>query len=729
MDIQLSEEQENILHCYQKGGNLTVVAVAGAGKTTTILLLAKHCPEKQFLVLTYNRRLSDETKCRIKKWNITNVEMQTYHGFCTKYYGQSHNDAMFSKLVTASPNNQMSGRLKCFDTIIIDEMQDMTELYYNFISNKLKHMNESLQMILLGDPRQTIYQFNGGHEKYLLDPETHWLRPFTKCHLDTTYRLTHKITNVVNTLLCSKYPQPFKMKATDKSSNLPVEYHFIDIYFGGQNIIFQQIKEYGLDGVLLIACSVKEKTPVYSCLNSLSAKGVNMCVLKDEEPLDPDVLRNKLVASSIHKQKGCERRCVIIYGLDCSYHTYYGKDKPLTDYLNLIYVACTRSLEKLVIIGAKNHGFLKNWNQSELRSLVSSGDLKVYGKPSNKCNCSLTFKCQCARQPEKILNVTDLVHYRSFSWLNEFIHQPTVKINRIDSNEMELTSEKKAQMKNGLVEHVSNIYGVLIPIIVEFHLYQQIKIIEYIISDRFAVDFKETQLIKHLNQDKRYEVYVIYEKIRKSGITDLSQLIDNFLSDFGMLSVCITCYDSYIYLIHQIDNYDWIEKQYVIDCCERLLNFKNNLQSEQNDSGSNKAEMSVYANFNMVCQHDEHVPVKFNIYGRIDDMIGKSIIEYKVSKNVGDNMHISQLLIYLWLLKLSTGYLFYPNCATTIKIDITDFNKFNEYTTDWFNRLSMEYYQVMLKSKFDPSKYTKKHADVEEDFIKDKNVLGKKCLL
>jgi len=719
MDIQISDEQNNIAHNFQKGLNLSIVAVAGAGKTTTILILSQLFPDKEFLILTYNRRLSDETKNRIKSWNIKNAEMQTYHGFCTKYFGSSHNDAMMSRLSHCSPQLSLAGRLKMFNVLIIDEMQDMNELYYNFVHDKLKYMNDHLQIVLLGDPRQTIYQFNGGNDKYLLEPETYWNRSFTTCYLETTYRLPPKITRTVNTLICSQYPQPFQMKCINKKLDFPVDYYFVDIYWGGQNIILKQINDYGLNGVLLIACSVKEKTPIYRCLNKLSEKGINMCVLKDDEISDPEVLKNKLVASSIHKQKGCERRCVIIYGLDCSYHKYYGKNKPINEYLNLIYVACTRSLEKLVIIGDKNHGYLKNWNDNDISSLIYSGDMRVYGKPLNKCDCTLEYKCQCGQQTYRCFNVTDIIKYRPFASINEFITQPSVKITHINGSELELTSENKATMQNGLVEHVSTVYGVLIPIIVEYYLYGQIRIIDYILSDQFLSDFQETQLIKHLNKDKRYEIFSIYDKINKSLFSELPELIDNFLNDFAFLSVCLLCYDSYVYLLYQIDNYDWIEKQYVFDCCQRLINFKDSFTHSPLED--NRSETKINKAFEMVCCHQEQIDVKLALYGRVDDLIGDSVVEYKISKNLGDHMHISQLLIYMWIMKKKQGYLYYPNLDSTIKVELLNMEAFDQFTIDWFNKLSIEYYQLMLKSKaiLKPQKTS----------TKPKSLLNNVCLL
>ena len=702
MDIQISDEQSNIVKQFQKGHHLTILAVAGAGKTTTILILAQNNPNEEIIVLTYNRRLSDETKIRINKWNLGNIEMQTYHGFCTKYFGSSYNDVTMSKLINSLPQISMSNRLQKFTTLIIDEMQDMNDLYYNFIHNKLSYFNANLKIVLLGDPHQIIYQFNGGNDKYLLNPQHYWDRPFHQCVLETTYRLPSKITNVVNTLICSKYQQPFKMQSTNKTPNLPVEYHFIDLYHGGQKIIINQINQYGLDGVLLIALSVKEKTPIYECLNQLSKLNINMCVLKDDEPINSEILKNKLLASTIHKQKGCERQCVIIYGLDCSYHKYYGKNKSIDEYLNLIYVACTRSLEKLIILGHKKHNYLKTWHQQDIKGLILTGDLKVFGQSVGKCDCSLELRCQC--QSSKFITVTDVIKYRSFYCLNHLIKHPSIQINEIKGQNYDLFSENKAQMKSGLIEQVSTIYGVLIPIIVEYHYHKQVKMIDYILSEQFISDFQQSKLIDYLNKDKRYEINSIYNKIKKSLEFQLDDLIAHFITDFTFLSICILCHDSYVYLLNQIDTYDWIEIQYVKECCLRLIEFKEKkyrqfeIKENQFEIKENQVEKRITYIFDQICLHPEKVNIKMFIYGRVDDLINNIPMEYKISKNLGDHLHIAQLLIYLWILKKSSGFLYYPNLDTSINIQISDFDQFNQHVFQWFNNLFIEYYQVELKS-------------------------------
>ncbi len=223
-------------------------------------------------------------------------------------------------------------------------------------------------------------------------------------------------------------------------------------------------------------------------------------------------------------------------------------------------------------------------------------------------------------------------------------------------------------------------------------------------------------MIIHLNKNKRSEIRSIYEKIKRSNIIDL---IDQFVSDFAFLSVCILCYDSYVYLLHQIDNYDWIEIPYVSECCQRLIDFKNSFKN--NLINCNQSETKINKSFSMICQHKEQIEVELFIYGRIDDLIDQSVIEYKISNNFGDHMHIAQLMIYLWIMKKSSGYLYYPNLDKIIKIDISNINLYDQYTVNWFNKLTIEYYQLALKIKCEsmPNKIINKPK------IKPKNI----CLL
>ena len=81
-----SHEQKKIIYSLSTGKSVIVDAVAGSGKTTTILWIAKTFPEKKLLMLTYNRRLRDETREKTNRFFINNMNVFTYHGFVSRYF-------------------------------------------------------------------------------------------------------------------------------------------------------------------------------------------------------------------------------------------------------------------------------------------------------------------------------------------------------------------------------------------------------------------------------------------------------------------------------------------------------------------------------------------------------------------------------------------------------------------------------------------------------------------
>ena len=74
-----SAEQQAVIGAMHRGNNAIVDSVAGSGKTTTSLLLASQLPDKRIVLITYNRRLKEETRERVDAQDITNLEVHSYH--------------------------------------------------------------------------------------------------------------------------------------------------------------------------------------------------------------------------------------------------------------------------------------------------------------------------------------------------------------------------------------------------------------------------------------------------------------------------------------------------------------------------------------------------------------------------------------------------------------------------------------------------------------------------
>lgn len=79
------EQAAAVLWTHQSTGNLILEAVAGSGKTFTIIemLIAinHHFPQARCALMSFNAKVRDELKERVRNKNIRNTEVNTVHGF------------------------------------------------------------------------------------------------------------------------------------------------------------------------------------------------------------------------------------------------------------------------------------------------------------------------------------------------------------------------------------------------------------------------------------------------------------------------------------------------------------------------------------------------------------------------------------------------------------------------------------------------------------------------
>ena len=88
IDIILSQEQNNIINT-KSNVNIKVDAVAGSGKTTTILHMSMANPTKNIFQITYNNLLKREVRKKASRLCVDNMEIHTYHSLAVKYYSPS----------------------------------------------------------------------------------------------------------------------------------------------------------------------------------------------------------------------------------------------------------------------------------------------------------------------------------------------------------------------------------------------------------------------------------------------------------------------------------------------------------------------------------------------------------------------------------------------------------------------------------------------------------------
>jgi superfamily I DNA/RNA helicase len=149
-----SSEQAAIVAAVANNKNVKVNAVAGSGKTTCMLHIGAKLAQqrKRVLILTYNARLKDETREKIQRLDLEDVEAHSYHAFCVRYYSsQCFVDKGIVDIIKYNTEPKIAF---WFDAILLDEVQDMTSLYYKLVHKiirDLRYHGSSVQTISYSD--------------------------------------------------------------------------------------------------------------------------------------------------------------------------------------------------------------------------------------------------------------------------------------------------------------------------------------------------------------------------------------------------------------------------------------------------------------------------------------------------------------------------------------------------------------------------------------------------
>jgi hypothetical protein len=357
-----SPEQQLIIDAIKRGENVAVNAVAGSGKTTTILGIAKQIPEKKILQITYNRALKLEVEKKAKLNKLDNLKILTFHGLACSYYDYTAytDDRIQTILRNNIPLNKPITNITQ-EVIIIDEIQDMTPLYFELIHKFLFDIKRCVILGIMGDNYQGIYGFKGADERFLtLGDQIFRLRhnsnsnsnsQFTKLTLNTSYRLTQPMADFVNQVMVGGQPRIKSLK-----QGVPVRYiqyphdkltDFIS------NLITNEMQSngYKAEDVFILSGTLRNQR-IKDLENRLVSNGLLCFVpISEDAKLDERIIKDKIVFTTFHQSKGRERKLVVVFGFDTSYYEMF-KDKHSSLLIcpNLLYVATTRASHQLVLI-------------------------------------------------------------------------------------------------------------------------------------------------------------------------------------------------------------------------------------------------------------------------------------------------------------------------------------------------------------------------------------------
>lgn len=621
----LSTEQQAIIDEVKKGSNVATNAVAGSGKTTTVVHLAKQI-EKQILQLTYNSALKFEVRNKVIMEGVNNLEVHSYHSFAVGNYDRTaHEDTALSKVVYG---NKVPTRAFCYDIIVIDEAQDMTMLLFHFIKKIVHDNHKPVQLVIMGDVHQAIYEFKGSDYRFLSECDTVFGRQFVHLPLSRSYRLTDTISAFVNQVMLGK-----GMIHTEKPGT-PVKYYIGNTFIEVPLVKMVQMylsNGYTCEDIFILSPSVRSSTsansnPLTKLENALVEAGIPCFVSSDaQNKLNEEVLKGKVVFSTFHQSKGRERPIVFVYGFDEAWYTYYGKGKDTTICPNELYVATTRASREMILVHchserqpSKPLPFLRS-SVHEMRecNYIDVMGYMAFRKEDSACN---------GPQEVSPCSVTELTKYIKEDALSTLRNMMDLLFKPYSAKKSMVSIPSFVKTEYGLVEPVSDLNGIAIQL-----MWQQ--------THQNTSDIKRH--ILHDNSPQR---------IIRKALDDLPSEIHTPAEYLYLANLSCAHDTQYIARLAQIKEYTWLTQEMVEDCHEVIdrhllhkpyqFEYTLSCDVDEKDTGSYKYPGPYY----------ETDRFRIPITGRVDVINDSEIWELKCVDMLTIE-HYLQVIIYGWIWK------------------------------------------------------------------------------
>ncbi len=419
-NFELTDEQRLICESVENGYNVIVDAVAGSGKTRTILEMVARNPCTKFCVLLYSAGLKAETRKRLKDIDgHDNAFIHSFHSAVNHISPPCHNDEHLLAFILDDDCQTRIRMFPTFDVLVVDECQDLTPLLLKVIMRLCHSQEKRPQIVILGDQYQCIYAYNGADARYLTMANQILkmvAAPKTWHHLtlSTTFRCPKSHASFVN----HNVLQLNRLNVPDNAIEGKIAYHAVDAF--GQmpafitNWVLDKIK-CGVSvtdiAILVAGVNVGPKHPIRHLVNQLAKNDVDIYMRNNNGYTSDEQMRHKLCILSFHQSKGLEFKYVIVLGFDESYRTYYDKGAtPPGVVPNTIYVALTRAREDLLVVryaDSDPFDFLVGTADAAAKSLSPRTKTSEEGRSAPK-------------------TITDICRYLSVYTMNELLSFITV---------------------------------------------------------------------------------------------------------------------------------------------------------------------------------------------------------------------------------------------------------------------------------------------------------------
>jgi len=624
MKFEPSEDQQKVMKMV-KSKNVIIDAVAGSGKTTTIIFIAKEYSSSKILLMTYNKGLRIETKEKIENLNITNVEVHNYHTFSRDLYGETGNTDNI--IINVVKKNKPKMKPFKYDMIIVDEVQDMTILYFKLICKILKD-NSKVRICVLGDEYQNIYSFKGSDSRFIKFGETVFNFPkkfeylsdgrkrdrTERLAFSESYRVTNNAAHFINNYVL------YENKLLSKKKGNKIRYLFYSKFSEVCDEIDHYLnKGYKYDDIFIVCPSIKSDN-VKSLANATSKKKIPIYVpLNDDEKTNDDVLKNKLVFTTYHQVKGLERPVVLVFNFDNSYFKYFKKDISREICPNEIYVACTRSKCEMTLLHKSENKKLMFLNKNNNNVI---NDVDIIGGTNNSLNHNIADYKMSQNESElkndKIKNISLIALTSNVSSKASLKSLMNIKIEVSEIGEkIELMNKIKVK---DYYENVSCINDLTIKSLIEYTVKNNCKVLNFYRKNG-----------KNL-LGGNYSEIENGEKINSDTWSFLSTL---YYSETT----------GYRFKMDQINNFNWVEYEKLEKISKRVVKLL-----------TDKREKIIFGE-NILIEDSKNI-LNNCIFGYVDccDMDNKNIWMFKYLEQISENDILNLVgCAYLFLSKIITN--------------------------------------------------------------------------
>ena len=644
----ISEEQAVVLKHIKAGENAVVNAVAGSGKSTTVLSIATSTKSLKTIQFTYNSMLRFEIKEKTEALGIANLDVHTYHSMAVKYYNSSaYTDTGIRHIL--AENTKPRIRIPKKDIVVIDEAQDMTFLYFQLVVKFTMDMDHPFQLIILGDFMQGLYEFKGADIRFLTLAEQFWShhpriksKVFNLCALNTSYRITDQMARFINDVLLGE-----DRLRTCREGPLAVHY-LRNTRRNLENTVVYHINKLLAEGALpsdifILGASVKgPNSQIRKMENILVSQGIPCHVpMFESDNVDEKIIQKKIVFCTFHSVKGRQRKYVFVMGFDQGYMRFYGKDLPQDKCPSTIYVATTRATHGLFLLERnefdtdKPLDFLKK-TQFEIKKMKEvefkgTPYYKVYDVPEIPTN----------EATKHYVTPTDLIKFIPETVLEEITPYLNQMFKVVREKGMEIEIPTVFETEQGFFEEISDLNGLAIPAMYYDYL--------NCMWEEGATNILYQTILLILDELKDHEHKYLKEVA--------SRLPAKFVkpSEYLFLANVYTAFQEKLYFkLKQIGEheYNWISDSILQRSRQRL---EKTIGSECQESKpliektiihqSQESEHEVIDNYLEEYFEEE---VQFRFTARTDLITSETVWEIKCVREITMD-HQLQVVIYAWL--------------------------------------------------------------------------------